>query len=108
MSGWGVILDTCGHSVNENLAPADIEAGGDARARIRQRGGNGRGEEVRGGGELIPRCIRSGENNQVPLGCPPAGGHPNTGKGRDGGESVVADTHEARGQDAGLRLEGRV
>ena len=53
MSGWGVICDTCGNSIDENLAPADIKAGGDARTRIRQRGGNGRGEEVGGGRELV-------------------------------------------------------
>ena len=101
-------MDTCGNSVNENLAPADIKTGGDARACIRQRGSNGRGEEVGGGGELISRRVRSGEDDQVPLGRPPAGGHPNTGEGQDGGKSVVADTHKARGQDAGLCLEGRV
>ena len=61
-----------------------------------------------GGGELIPRRVRPSKNHQVPLGGPPAGGHPNTSEGWDGGEGVVADTHEAWGQDAGLRLEGRV
>ena len=48
------------------------------------------------------------KNDQVPLGRPPVGKHPNAGKGRDRGESVIADTHEARGQDASLRLEGCV
>ena len=108
MGSWGVIQNACGNSVNENLALADIETGGDARARIRQRGGNGRGEEVRGGRELVSRRVWTGKDNQVPLGRPPAGRHPNAGESRDGGESVVADTHEARGQDTGLRLEGRV
>ena len=108
MSGWGVIRDTCGNSVNENLAPADIEAGGDAHTCIRQRGSNSRCEEVGGRGELVSRHVQSGENDQIPLGCPPAGRHLNAGKGRDRGESVIADTHEARGQDASLCLEGRV
>ena len=108
MGSWGVIQNACGNSVNENLAPADIEMGGDVRARIRQRGGNGRGEEVRGGREMVSRRVRTGKNDQVPLGRPPAGRHPNAGKSRDRGESVVADTYEAWGQDAGLHLEGRV
>ena len=108
MSGWGVIQDTCGNSVDENLAPADIKTGRDMRTHIRQRGGNGQGEEVGGGRELVSRCVWTGENDQVPFGRPPAGRHPNTGEGRDRGESVIADTHEARGQDASLCLEGCV
>ena len=108
MSSWGVIQNTCGNSINENLAPADIKAGGDTRTHIRQRGGNSCGEEVRGSRELVPQSIRSSKDDQVPLGHPPAGRHPNAGKSRDGGESIVADTHKARGQDAGLRLKGCV
>ena len=46
MGGWGSFKDACGYPINEHLAPADIKTGGDACARIRQRGGNGRGEEV--------------------------------------------------------------
>ena len=49
MGGWGSFKDACGYSIDEYLTPADIKAGGDARACIRQRGGNGRGEEVGGG-----------------------------------------------------------
>ena len=61
-----------------------------------------------GGRELVSQRVRSGKNDQVPLGSPPAGRHPNAGESRDGGESVIADTHEARGQDTGLCLEGCV
>ena len=57
---------------------------------------------------MISRRVRTSKDDQVPLGRPPAGRHPNTGESRDGGESVIADTHEAGGQDAGLHLEGRV
>ena len=108
MCDRGVIRNSCGNSINENLTLADIKAGGDAHARIRQQGGNGRGEKVRGGRELISQCVQSGKDDQVPLGGPPAGRHLNAGEGQDGGESIVADTHEARGQDAGLHLEGGV
>ena len=48
MSSWGSFKDACGCPIDEYLAPVDIEAGGDARTRIRQRGGNGHGEEVGG------------------------------------------------------------
>ena len=106
--GRGAFCNACGYSINEHLTPADIETGVDARARIRQRGGNCRGEEVGGGEELFPRCVRAGEDDQVPLGCPPAGGHANTGESRNGGEGVIAGTHEARGQDPGLGLEGSI
>ena len=57
---------------------------------------------------MIPRCVRTGKDDKVPLGRPPAGRHPNTCEGRDSGEGVVADTHKARGQDPGLGLESRV
>ena len=108
MSSWGVIHDTCGNSLDKNLAPVDIKVGEDMHTCIRQRGSNSHGKEVGGSGELISRCIQSGKDNQVPLRCLPAGRHPNTGKGQDRGKSIVADTHEARGQDASLHLEGRV
>ena len=58
---------------------------------IRQRGSNSRGEKVGSSRELVSRCVWSSKNNQVPLGCPPAGRHPNAGEGRDRCESVIAD-----------------
>ena len=61
-----------------------------------------------GSGELVSRCVQSSEDDQVPLGGPPAGRHLNTGESWDGGKSIIADTHEARGQDASLCLEGSV
>ena len=108
MGSWGSFKDACGYPIDEYLAPADIKTGGDARAHIRQRGGNGRGKEVGGSGELIPRRVRTGKYHKVPLGCPPAGRHPNTCEGWDSSEGIIADTHEARGQDPGLGLESRV
>ena len=48
MSSWGSFKDACGCPIDEYLAPVDIEAGGDARTHIRQRGGNSRGEKVGG------------------------------------------------------------
>ena len=108
MSGWGSFEDACGYSIDEYLTPVDIKVGGDARACIRQRGSNGHGEEVGGGRELILGHIWTSEDDKVPLGCPPAGRHPNTCKGRDSSKGIVADTHEARGQDPGLGLESCV
>ena len=60
------------------------------------------------GRELFSRCVQTSKDDQVPLGGPPAGRHPNTGECWDRGESIIADTHEAGGQDASMRLEGCV
>ena len=68
MCGWGVIRDTCGNSINKNLASADIEMGGDACTHIRQRGSNGRGEEVGGSGELVSRRSSPAKTTRFPLG----------------------------------------
>ena len=108
ISGWGSFKDAYGYLIDEYLTPVDIEVGGDAHACIRQRGGNGCGEEVGSSRELIPRCIWTGKDDKVPLGHPPAGGHPNTCEGWNSGKGVIADTHEARGQDPSLGLESHV
>jgi hypothetical protein len=63
---------------------------------------------VGGSKELIPSGIWACENDQIPLGRPPAGRHPNTGIGGDGCKGVVADTHKARGQDPSLGLKSVV
>ena len=57
---------------------------------------------------MIPRGVKTSKDNQVPLGHPPAGRHLNTGESQNRGKGIIADTHEARGQDSGLGLKSCV
>ena len=103
----GVILrDTSRHRVNHDLAPFDIQAGGDPWV-IWQGPGYSGGEEGGGGEECVMRDVRSGKNNQVPLGGPLRSRNLNIGMDRIRGKGGITDVDQNRGSKSHNGPQGR-
>ena len=96
----GVILrDAIRHGVNHDLAPFDIQVGGDPQV-IWQGLGYSRGKEGGGGKERVARDVWPSKDDQVPLGRPLCSRNPNIGLDRISGEHGIADVDQNRGSES--------
>ena len=94
----GVILgDASRYGINHDLAPFDIQVGGDPWV-IWQGPGYSRGEEGGSGKECITCDIQTSKDDQVPLGRPLHSGNLDIGVDRIGSKGSIADIDQNRGE----------